>query len=99
MAGGELVRLTLDDALVAQPASAIRFGDERGVPVLGGRHILELKFRHQTPAIFKRLVEEFSLAPTAASKYRLSMAALGDARLATLPPGTSAGAEATALHV
>ena len=83
--GSELVRLTLDDALVAQPTSLIRFREEQGVPVLGGRQILELKFRHHMPAVFKRLVEEFSLTPSPASKYRLSMAALGEARLAAPP--------------
>ena len=35
--------------------------------------ILELKYRHHLPAIFKRLVEEFALEPQRASKYRLGM--------------------------
>jgi hypothetical protein len=99
-ATGDVVRLTLDDTLMAQPASAIGFREPRGVPVLDGRQILELKFRHHPPAVFKRLVEEFALTPAPASKYRLSMAALGDARLATLPAaGLVAPAAVAAAHV
>jgi hypothetical protein len=96
--GSELVRLTLDDALVAQPTSVVRFGESHGVPVLGERHILELKFRHHIPAVFKRLVEEFGLTPGPASKYRLSMAALGEARLASPPPAVTRAGD-TAVHV
>jgi hypothetical protein len=100
MATGDVVRLTLDDGLVAQPASAIGFREQRGVPVLEGRQILELKYRHRPPAVFKRLVEEFALTPAPASKYRLSMAALGDARLATLPAAdVEPPAAAAAAHV
>jgi VTC domain len=79
ISGGDLVRLTLDDALAAQPASRARFHDSPGVPVIDGRQILELKFRHETPSLFKRLVEEFRLTPSPASKYRLGMAATGQA--------------------
>jgi hypothetical protein len=79
VAGGDLVRLTLDEALAAQPSSEVRFRDEPGIPVIDGRQILELKFRHQTPSLFKRLVEEFALMPEAASKYRLGMRATGQA--------------------
>ncbi|MEO7271076.1 MAG: polyphosphate polymerase domain-containing protein [Vicinamibacterales bacterium] len=100
--GSELVRLTLDDALVAQPTSVIRFREDHGVPVLAERQILELKFRHHIPAVFKRLVEEFALTPAPASKYRLSMAALGEARLAAPPALTVAppvAAAGTTVHV
>ncbi len=72
------------------------------MPVLGGRQILELKFRHHMPAVFKRLVEEFALAPAPASKYRLSMAALGEARLAAPPMSGLAetmAADDTTVHV
>jgi len=100
--GGGQVRLTLDDALVAQPTSVIRFREDRGAPVLAGRQILELKFRHQPPAIFKRLVEEFALTPSPASKYRLSMAALDEARRAAFPEsgaGATLAAGGTTVHV
>jgi hypothetical protein len=73
----DIVRLTLDDALSAQPLRSLRFRPGPGVPALPGQQILELKFRHHTPAIFKQLVEEFGLIPQRASKYRLGMAASG----------------------
>jgi hypothetical protein len=38
--------------------------------------IVELKFRADVPALFKRLVEEFRIVPQTASKYRIGMAAL-----------------------
>jgi VTC domain len=47
-----------------------------GHAVLDGQMILELKYRHNLPALFKRLVEEFALAPQRASKYRLGITAL-----------------------
>jgi hypothetical protein len=49
---------------------------DAGLPVLDGQVILELKYRHHLPLIFKRLVEEFALAPQRASKYRLGITAL-----------------------
>jgi hypothetical protein len=49
---------------------------DAGLPVLDGRVILELKYRHHLPTVFKRLVEEFALAPQRASKYRLGITAL-----------------------
>jgi hypothetical protein len=52
--------------------------------------------------VFKRLVEEFALTPTPASKYRLSMAALGEARLATPPVlgvAPTTAASGTTVHV
>src|SRR4029453_11848640 len=63
------------------------------VPAIDGRQILELKFRYETPSIFKRLVEEFALTPKPASKYRLGMAATGQAPLGDgpLPLPTDAG--------
>jgi hypothetical protein len=51
--------------------------------VLAGRVILEMKFRVDMPAVFKALVEEFSLNPARVSKYRSSIVALG---LASEPP-------------
>jgi hypothetical protein len=52
------------------------FEPDAGRPVLEGQIILELKYRHQLPAILKHLVEEFGLAPQRASKYRLGITAL-----------------------
>jgi hypothetical protein len=79
--------VTLDGAVatVAAPASAA--GPAAGLPVLERQVIVELKYRHQLPALFKRLVEEFGLAPQRASKYRLGITALEalDAAALTAP--------------
>jgi hypothetical protein len=83
-------RLTLDDDLRAMSTDAARFNAEAGQPIFDGRMILELKYRQQLPAIFKRLVEEFSLEMEPASKYRLSMGALGHVQPeAPRPPSAS----------
>jgi hypothetical protein len=76
---GHAARLTLDEGLRAVSTEAARFSDDPGLPVFDGRMILELKYRHQLPAIFKQLVEEFKLETKSASKYRLSIEALGHA--------------------
>lgn len=76
---GEPVRLTLDSNVVALPASDLRFGRDPGTPVLSDRLILELKFRGAPPALFRRLVGEFALTPAVASKYRIGLAASGQA--------------------
>jgi hypothetical protein len=72
-----LARLTLDSDLRAMPVSEPRFSAGAGVPVLPDRMVLELKYRMQLPALFRRLIEEFTLRTATASKYRLGMAALG----------------------
>ncbi len=79
------VRLTLDSDVRVAHADEPRFRNESGRPVLDDRMVLELKYRRDVPAIFKRLVETFALEPRRASKYRLGIAALGE--LAFLPPG------------
>jgi VTC domain len=70
-------RLTLDSDVRAVPISDARFSAGAGVPVLPDRMVLELKYRVQLPALFRRLIEEFTLRTATASKYRLGMAALG----------------------
>jgi VTC domain len=99
LAGSHLVRLTLDDGLAAQASSGAQFSDEPGVPAIDGRQILELKFRYGTPSLFKRLVEEFALTPEPASKYRLGMAATGQAPVAGVPAVGDDLAEAGPVHV
>jgi VTC domain len=80
-----VARLTLDSQLGAAVAQEIAFTPEAAVPFLEHRLILELKYRRQLPAIFRRLVEEFALAPETASKYRLGMSALGHAPASDRP--------------
>ena len=69
-------RLTLDQTIEAVAITSPRFSADDGLPVLRGRHILELKYRSHVPAVFKRLIEDFRLRPHAVSKYRLGQAAL-----------------------
>jgi hypothetical protein len=71
-------RLTVDDTIETRPASGAAFQPLAGVPALAEAAIVELKFIHEMPAIFKHLVEEFGLQTRAISKYRLAMTALGE---------------------
>jgi hypothetical protein len=73
---GDMVRLTVDEDFAALPARVMKFSTDAGVPFLGGCAILELKYRGEAPALFKRLIEEFALNPQIASKYRLGIGAL-----------------------
>jgi hypothetical protein len=77
-----MARLTLDSALRATPSRHASFSHE-GVPFLEHGLILELKYHRYLPALFRRLVEEFSLEIGTASKYRLAMTALGHAPVET----------------
>lgn len=72
-----LARLTVDAHLSARAATQWAFEAPEYTPVLQDQQIVELKFLVAMPAIFKRLVETFGLAPTTVSKYRLSVAGLG----------------------
>ena len=74
---GGPARLTLDDSIRAHAIDGVTFSDDLGVSIAEPRLILELKFRGYLPAAFKRLIEEFALSPSPASKYRYGMAALG----------------------
>jgi hypothetical protein len=76
---GEAIRLTLDEDLTASACDEIGFEAANAVRVAGSRQILELKYRHHAPVLFKRLVETFGLSPQPVSKYRLGMAAIGRA--------------------
>ncbi|HVZ21388.1 MAG TPA: polyphosphate polymerase domain-containing protein [Vicinamibacterales bacterium] len=66
-------RLTFDDEIVAQPASALAFEGIDGLRVLTSHTIVEMKFRVELPAVFKHLVETFALEPASISKYRLGL--------------------------
>lgn len=72
------IRLTLDDEIRALPAGELAFNDSSDGQLLSERGvIIEMKYRFEMPAVFKQLVEEFSLNPQPLSKYRLAAAALG----------------------
>jgi hypothetical protein len=71
-----LVRLTLDSDLRATGIEAPAFAADAGDRFFSGRNILELKYHARVPALFRRLIEEFALTPTTASKYRLGVAAV-----------------------
>lgn len=72
------VRLTMDENLRAIPARAYTFQpDENCLSVAPSNVVIELKYRGETPAIFKELIEKFALSPKKMSKYRLAAVALG----------------------
>jgi hypothetical protein len=85
------VRLTLDADVRVTPASQACFAPDAGVPVVEDRVILELKYRHELPLIFKTLIVAFVLAPQAASKYRLGVATLKDVGFPLVVPVTATG--------
>ena len=72
-----LARLTVDTQLAAQVSSSWAFQSPDYRPVLTTEAIVELKFIVAMPAVFKRFIETFGLAPVTLSKYRLSAEALG----------------------
>lgn len=76
-AEGSPIRLTLDRELRCVPTTGLSLEAdwESSHPVEGT--ILELKFRRSLPRVFKELVRDFALQPTAASKYRRSMELCG----------------------
>ena len=83
-------RLTLDERVSAAPITVPTLAPADGVPVLAGQLILELKFAHDLPMVFRRLVETFKLAPRPASKYRMGAAALGGIGFPLVIAGASA---------
>jgi hypothetical protein len=92
---GGPARLTLDDSIRAHAISSFSFADDAGVPIPEQRLILELKYRGGMPAVFKRLMEEFGIAPQPVSKYRNGMAALGHV---VEPRDAEADSEASGVH-
>lgn len=72
------VRLTLDENLRALPAREYVFQpDADCLKVAPANVVMEMKFRGETPVIFKELIEKFALSPKKMSKYRLAAVALG----------------------
>ena len=76
---GSSIRLTLDDDLCATMVDTAAFPPAAGgsVGIVPGLQILELKFLGEMPALFKELLESFTLTRTSVSKYRAAAAALG----------------------
>jgi hypothetical protein len=70
------MRLTVDDDLRAQRVSDLVLASRLGEPFSDRRLIVELKYRVELPALFKELIETFTLMPQPISKYRLAMDAL-----------------------
>lgn len=72
------IRLTLDRDIEAVAADVMGFSElAAGTAFLKEHVILELKYLFDLPALFKELIEEFSLNAQPVSKYRLATVALG----------------------
>ena len=84
-----LVRLTIDCAFGAARVNKVDFTDRRRLSFLSDHVIVELNYRVTMPAIFKRLVERFALAPVRISKYRLALSALATSARADRHSGKS----------
>jgi hypothetical protein len=72
-----LARVTLDRGMHGIATEAFSFESRPATPLLDGTMILELKYRQVMPAVFRQLVEEFSLQPQRSSKYRVAAGILG----------------------
>jgi len=73
-----LIRLTVDDEILARPIQKLAFDDVSPATRLSNDQvIIEMKFRVAMPTAFKELVERFTLNPKRISKYRLAAVALG----------------------
>jgi hypothetical protein len=59
---------------------------EGGLPLVGGRVVLELKFRVAMPGVFEELVRDLGLCPCPVSKYRLCREAWGASAVASGEP-------------
>ena len=71
------VRMTLDAAVMAAPTNVVSLATGSARPLVEGRMILELKYSGVLPRLFRDLVDEFSLTPRPASKYRFAVQTLG----------------------
>ena len=72
------VRLTLDQNLRAVPVRDYVFhSDADCLRVVPQNVVMEMKFRGETPVLFKELIEKFALSPKKMSKYRLAAVGLG----------------------
>ncbi|BDC52834.1 VTC domain-containing protein [Bryobacterales bacterium F-183] len=73
------MRLTLDRQLAAQPIDKFEFSANPGEAIFpDGKVILELKFRHRMPSLFRELIDDLVLTPQPLSKFRLAAGALAN---------------------
>lgn len=94
------IRLTLDNQILAVPAKEFAFAESReGIQLVPSQVIVEMKYRMEMPALFKRLVEEFSLSPAAISKYRLAAVSLGMVKEPEVAPGSGEANSKTKLEL
>jgi hypothetical protein len=81
MASAGPMRMTIDTNLRVLPMPDRAFIPGVGFPLIEGKCIMELKFRMHVPALFKELMETFTLAPSPVSKYRIGLSVLDYAPL------------------
>ena len=70
------VRMTIDVNLRVLPMPDRAFIPGVGLPLVEDKCIIEVKYRRELPAIFKRFAEAFGLEIQKVSKYRLGLTAL-----------------------
>ena len=70
------VRMTIDTNLRVLPMPDRAFIPGVGLPLIEDKSIIEIKYRREIPAVFKRLAEEFGIEIQKVSKYRLGLTAL-----------------------
>ena len=77
-AGGQPVRVTIDENLIGVPAKGWEAEPLRdGLELLPGGALLELKFHDAMPDLFRRLLPELPLQTARVSKYRRCVALCG----------------------
>jgi VTC domain len=70
------VRFTIDTKLRALPMPDRAFLFGVGLPLIEDKCIIEIKYRREVPAVFRRLAEQFGIAGHRVSKYRLGLTSL-----------------------
>ena len=81
VADSGIMRMTIDTNLRVLPMPDRAFIPGVGFPLIEGRCIVELKYRVEIPALFRQLVETFTLTPGPVSKYRIGLGVLDYAPL------------------
>ena len=70
------VRMTIDTNLRVLPMPDRAFIPGVGLPLIEDKCIIEIKYRIDIPAVFKRLAQDFGIEIQKVSKYRLGLTAL-----------------------